>query len=85
MSFCASRFKLGSRAAAAEDPQGPGDLGELPGEDVPQQLQVAAQPSQQRNRLATKLDGFVGSPPNILYNTYNINNYMISWPPLVGC
>ena len=68
MSFCASRFKLGSRAAAAEDPQGPGDLGELPGEDVPQQLQVAAQPSQQRKcRLATKLDGFVRTPPNTIH------------------
>ena len=63
MSFVASRFKLGTRAAAAEE----GD-----GEDLPQQLQApapkaAAQPSQQRKcRLAAKLDGFIR-------NTIHIN------------
>ena len=60
MSFVASRFKLGTRAAAAEE----GD-----GEDLPQQLQApapkaAAQPSSKC--LAMKLGGFIRSHINII-------------------
>ena len=97
MSF-ASRFKLGTCAAAAEDSRGPGELAQLGEEDVPQQLQVAAQPSQQRKcRLAMKLDGLIRIT---IRTTIHINIIIIlydimaaigrilaatSWSPLVGC